>query len=71
MTRARIDSSPVVAGNRVYVGGSEGKLFVLDAGSGKSVFEFEAGAPITASPALAAGRLVIGSQDGNLFCLGG
>jgi outer membrane protein assembly factor BamB len=55
----------------VYVGGSEGKLFVLDAGSGKSVFEFEAGAPITASPALAAGRLVIGSQDGNLFCLGG
>ncbi len=70
MTRARIDSSPVVAGNRVYVGGSEGKLFVLDAGSGKSVFEFEAGAPITASPALAEGRLVIGSQDGNLFCLG-
>ena len=70
MTRARIDSSPVIAGGRVYVGSSDGKLYVLDAATGKSVFEFEAGGPLTASPAVAAGRLVIGSQDGKLFCLG-
>ena len=43
MTRARIDSSPVVAGNRVYIGGNDGKLYVLDVATGKSVFEFEAG----------------------------
>ena len=38
--------------------------------SGKSLFEFEAGGPLSASPAVASGRLVIGSQDGKLFCLG-
>jgi eukaryotic-like serine/threonine-protein kinase len=70
MTRARIDSSPVVVGNRVYVGSSEGKLFVLDAASGKVVQEFEAGGAITASPSVAAGRLVIGTVDGRLFALG-
>ena len=69
-TRARVDSSPVVAGGRVYVGSNDGKLYVLDAASGKSVFEFEAGGPLSASPAVASGRLVIGSQDGKLFCLG-
>jgi outer membrane protein assembly factor BamB len=59
-----------VAGSRVYIGGNDGKLYVLDAASGKSVFEFEAGGPLSASPAIADGRLVIGSQDGKLFCLG-
>ncbi len=69
MTRARIDSSPVVSGGRVYVGSGDGKLYVVDAGSGKAVFEFEAGGPLTASPAVADGKLVIGSTDGRLFCL--
>ena len=69
-TRARVDSSPVIARNRVYVGGNDGKLYVLDLQSGKSVFEFEAGGPLSASPAIASSRLVIGSQDGKVFCLG-
>ena len=56
--------------NRVYIGSNDGKLYVLDAATGKSVFEFEAGGPLSASPAVADGRLVIGSQDGKLFCLG-
>jgi outer membrane protein assembly factor BamB len=69
-TRARVDSSPIVAGNRIYIGGNDGKLYVLDTATGKSVFEFEAGGPLSASPAIADGRVVIGSQDGKLFCLG-
>ncbi|MPY86885.1 MAG: PQQ-binding-like beta-propeller repeat protein [Luteitalea sp.] len=70
MTRARIDSSPVVSSGRVYVGSSDGRLYVVDAASGEKTWEFEAGAPISASPAIAAGRLVIGAQDGRLYCLG-
>ena len=61
----RFESLPAV-----YVGGNDGKLYVLDAASGKSLFVFEAGGPLSASPAIASGRLVIGSQDGKLFCLG-
>ncbi len=70
MTRARVDSSPVVVGGRVYIGSGDGKLYVLDAATGKSVQQFEAGGPLAASPAVASGRLVIGSSDGKLFCLG-
>ncbi len=54
----------------MYIGSNDGKLYVLDIATGKSVFEFEAGGPLSASPAVASGRLVIGSQDGKLFCLG-
>jgi outer membrane protein assembly factor BamB len=55
---------------RIYVGSADGKLYVVDARTGKAVFEFEAGGPLSASPAVVNGRLVIGSADGKLFCLG-
>ena len=64
------DSSPAIAGDRVYVGSNDGRFYVLDLASGKKLWEFEAGAPLSASPALAAGRIVIGSQDGRLYCFG-
>jgi len=70
MTRARVDSSPAVAGGRVYVGSSDGKLYVLDAATGTRQWEFDAGDAITASPAIAGGRVVVGAQDGRLYCFG-
>jgi outer membrane protein assembly factor BamB len=69
-TRARVDSSPAVAGDRVYVGSSDGRLYVLDIATGERRWEFDAGSGLTASPAIAAGRVVIGSQDGVLYCFG-
>ena len=69
-TRARVDSSPVVAAGRVYVGSSDGRLYVLDAASGRKVWEFDVGSAITASPAVAAGRIVVGAQDGRLYAFG-
>ena len=69
-TRARVESSPVIAGERVYVGSSDGHFYVLDLDSGEVVWDFDAGAPFVASPALAAGRIVIGSQDGVLYAFG-
>ena len=50
-TRARIDSSPAVGGDRVYVGSGDGRLYVLDAQDGTLQWDFEAGAPISASTA--------------------
>ena len=69
-TRARVDSSPVVAGGRVYIGSSDGRLYVLNAASGKKLWEFDTGAGLTASPAVADGRVVIGAQDGLLYVFG-
>jgi outer membrane protein assembly factor BamB len=65
-----VDSSPVIAGGRVYVGSSDGRLYVLDLETGKKLSEFDAGSGITASPAIAGGRVVIGSQDGIIYALG-
>ena len=69
-TKARVDSSPAIASGRVYVGSSDGRLYMLDLASGKKVWEFEAGSPLTASPAIAAGKVVIGAEDGRVYCFG-
>jgi len=54
----------------VFVGSSDGKLYVLDAQTGRKVWEYDTGDALTASPAIASGRLVIGAQDGKLYCFG-
>jgi outer membrane protein assembly factor BamB len=55
---------------RVIVGSSDGKLYVLDLNSGKKLWEFEAGAPITGSPAVSGGRIIIGDGDGRIYSIG-
>ena len=70
-TEGRVDSSPVVAGKYVYVGSTDGSLYVLDVATGAKVQSLELGRSITASPAVADGCLIIGTSDGVLACLGG
>ena len=71
-TGGKVDSSPVVAGKRVYFGSGDGKLYVLDWAKGEKVQEVALGTKwgILASPAVSDGRLVIGTVDGGLYCLG-
>jgi len=69
-TRARVESSPAIAGGRVFVGSNDGRFYVLNLDDGAKLWEFDAGAPLSASPAIANGRIVIGSQDGRLYCFG-
>ncbi len=69
-TRARVESSPAIAGGRVFVGSNDGKFYVLNLATGAKLWEFEAGSPLSASPSIGNGRVVIGSQDGRLYCFG-
>jgi outer membrane protein assembly factor BamB len=69
-TKSRVDSSPVVVGDRAYVGSADGRLYALSVKTGKPLWQFEAGGAIVASPAVAAGRLVIGNDSGSLYCFG-
>jgi len=69
-TRARVESSPAIAGGRVFVGSNDGMFYVLNLSDGSKLWEFNAGGPLSASPAIANGRIVIGNQDGRLFCFG-
>jgi outer membrane protein assembly factor BamB len=69
-TGAKVDASPVVAGDRVYAPSGDGNLYVLELATGKQTQKIELDAPILASPAVAGGRLVIGTTKGTLYCLG-
>ncbi len=69
-TKSRVDSSPVIVGERVFFGTVGGELVALNLNSGKKVWEFVTGASIIASPSVAAGKLVIGADDGRIYCFG-
>jgi outer membrane protein assembly factor BamB len=69
-TNARVESSPAIAGGRVFVGSNDGRFYVLNLENGAKLWDFNAGSPLSASPAIGRGRIVIGSQDGRLYCFG-
>lgn len=68
--KSRVDSSPVIVGERVFFGTVGGELVALNLNSGKKTWEFVIGASIIASPSVAAGKLVIGADDGRIYCFG-
>ena len=61
MSTTRPPCAAAIAGNRAFVGSSDGRIYGLDLASGKVVWEHEDGGALTSSPALASGRIVIGS----------
>jgi outer membrane protein assembly factor BamB len=70
-TRNRVDSSPVIVGNRVVVGSLDSNLYVLDLEKGTELQKFKLGNNgIAASPAVAENCVVIGTTDGVVYCLG-
>ncbi len=69
-TAGRIESSPIVADQTVFVGAEDGVLYGLALDDGRERWRYETGAPLTASPAVAEGRLVIANADGLVFCFG-
>jgi eukaryotic-like serine/threonine-protein kinase len=73
-TRGRIDSSPVIVGNRAFVGSSDRNVYGVDLKTGREIWKFNTGKEVTASPAVGEGCLVIGSEaagaNGSLYCFG-
>ena len=70
VTEGQIDSSPVICGERVYVGSLDGFLYVLDLMNGRQLQKIELDSQVTGSPAVVEGRLLIGTQRGTLYCFG-
>jgi outer membrane protein assembly factor BamB len=62
-------SSPVVAGNSVYVGSLDGNLYAFNASTGVPVWTFAAGGAIHSSPAVSGGIVYVGSQNGTLWAI--
>ena len=68
--KSRIESSPVIVGNRVFFGTTRGVFIGLDIANGEKVWKFEAASSIVASPSVADGKIYIGTEDGILYCFG-
>ena len=63
------ETSPLLIGNRLYVGDWNGDVWALDARTGQTLWRFHTGGAVKGGVAAAGGRLYVGSYDGHLYCL--
>lgn len=66
-TAGRVISSPLVAGDVVYVGSTDGALYAVNRADGTQRWKFATRGPISSSPALHDGLVYISSLDGNIY----
>lgn len=71
-TEGQVDASPVVVGERVYVGclNDDGNFYVLDLKTGKKLQELELDSPVGGSVAVGPDCILVGTDKGTLYCLG-
>lgn len=64
------ESSPLLVGNRLYVGDWNGDVWAFDSNNGRVVWHKRiADAAIKGALAYAAGRLYVGAYDGHVYCI--
>jgi glucose dehydrogenase len=64
-----VQSSPTVAGDKLYVGSADGNVYVLASDTGEVIWKFATGAKVRATPAVADGVVYIGSWSGVFYAL--
>jgi outer membrane protein assembly factor BamB len=64
-----ISTTPLVAGNLVYVTCENGHLYILDSATGEQYKDINIGGSLTTSPAIAGSTIYISSSDGNLYAV--
>jgi outer membrane protein assembly factor BamB len=71
-TDGQVDGSPVVVGERVYVGclSNDGNFYVLDLKTGRKIQEINLDSAVTSSPAVGGDCVLVGSDKGTLYCFG-
>jgi outer membrane protein assembly factor BamB len=63
------ETSPLIVGNRVYVGDAEGNVYCLRTVDGRTVWSFHADGAVKGALAFDRGRLFFGAYDGHLYAL--
>lgn len=64
---ATIETSPVLAGNTVYVGASDGTIYGVNKEDGKLVWKHATGAPVFGSVAVSGNALIAVDFGGNVY----
>jgi outer membrane protein assembly factor BamB len=62
-------SSPIVVGDKVYVGSLDGKVYCLNTANGNVISTYNTGSPIFGSPTHYSGTIYIASTDFYLYAL--
>lgn len=62
-----IETSPVLAGNTVYVGASDGNLYGIDVESGRMIWRRTLGAPVFSTVAISGNALAASDFGGNVY----
>lgn len=63
-----VETSPVLVGNTLVFGASDGWLYGVDAETGRFLWKRNLGAPIFSSPAVSGDALYVADFSGNLYC---
>jgi outer membrane protein assembly factor BamB/predicted phosphodiesterase len=64
---SQVISSPALSGNTAYIGSADGRLYALDAESGKEMWCHNLGIPITSSAAISGNTVFIAAYDGTVY----
>lgn len=64
-------STPLVAGDVVYLGSDDGHLYAFALADGELLWQYNLGVPIKGSPVVSGNALFICDWDGNLYCFVG
>jgi len=57
----------VVGQNKIAVGSADGCFYLLEAATGKTLYQFRTGGPIMTTPAVGHGVAMVSSFDGKLY----
>lgn len=65
--QGKVDSSPVIVGDKVLFGAEDGRLYLLRLADGAEVWSHEIGQGMMGSPAVTENLVVIGAEDGAVY----
>lgn len=63
-------SSPLIVGDRAYIGSDDWHLYCFDSLTGEGIWSFETKGYVYSSPALHEEKVYFGSSDRNIYCIG-
>ncbi|MGI8907236.1 MAG: PQQ-binding-like beta-propeller repeat protein [Candidatus Sumerlaeaceae bacterium] len=66
-TSAAVFSSPTIAGQHVYIGCSDGKLYALDKATGDVRWFYDFGVPVLSTPCISGNTLFAAAYDGTVY----
>ena len=69
--KSDVNSSPVISGDTVYVGASDGYFYALSLATGKKLWSYYLGVPIASSPAISGNAIFVAGYDGNVYAFTG